>query len=235
MLPAITAVWDFIQNFLIPLFTALVNLHLAVLGVAVRTLTAIWSTVLLPAITAVWAFIQTQLGPIFTWLDTMIRAPLLNTHKNIGFFVLGALMPYMQQLAQVISGTVSSAFNHLENIAGNVRGALKAIGDAVQGVIGWINDLVSALNSVSIPDWLEGHSPPPMANWFSDIAGATAALNSQLPDLAMNLSAALPNEGGGNTSNVSNARNFTYAPQYSGSGAMEGPMDLALASSLAGV
>ncbi len=144
-------------------------------------------------------------------------------------------MPYMQQLAQVISGAVSGAFSHLENIAGNVRGALKAIGDAVQGVIGWLNDLVSAINSISIPDWLEGHSPPPMANWFSDIAGATAALNAQLPELAMNLSAAMPNAGGGNTSNVSSSRTFNYAPQYSGSGALEGPMDLALASSLAGV
>lgn len=232
LLPAINAVWAFIQNFLIPLFTALVNLHLAVLGLALRTLTSIWSTVLLPAITAVWTFIQNQLGPIFTWLDTMILTPLLQTLKNIGFFVLGALMPYMQNLAQVISGTVTSAFGTLETVAGNVRGALKSIGDAVSGVISWLNDLISTINSVSIPDWLEGHSPPPMANWFSDIGGAVGALNAQLPDLQAQLTAQIGPQGQ-SISNTASTRSFSYSPTIYSSGGTDMPMDLALASSLA--
>ena len=232
LLPAITAVWAFVQNFLIPLFTALVNLHLAVLGLAVRTLTAIWQKELLPAITAIWTFVQNQLGPIFTWLDTMILTPLLQTLKNIGFFVLGALIPYMQNLAQTVSGTVTSAFGTLETIAGNVRGALKSIGDAVQGVIGWLNDLISAINSIEIPDWLQGHSPPPMANWFSDIGGAVGALNAQLPDLQAQLTAQIGPQGQ-SISNTASTRSFSYSPTIYQTGSTDMPMDLALASSLA--
>ena len=149
--------------------------------------------------------------------------------------VTGSILPVLTKLSSLVKDEVTKAFNNLNSMAGAAAGGLSKIGDAVKGVIDWIGDLIDKLNSISIPDWLEGHSPPPMADWFSNIAGATAALNAQLPELAMNLSAAMPNTGGGTTSNVSNARNFTYAPNYSGGGAFEGPMDLALASSLAGV
>ena len=235
LLPAINAVWSFIQTFLIPLFTALVNLHMAVLGLALRTLTGIWSTVLLPALTAVWAFIQTQLGPVINWLNVMILKPLMQILSDIFFTVTGSVLPVLTKLSSLVKDEVSKAFNNLNSFAGAAAGGLSKIGSAVQSVIGWISDLAAKLNSISIPDWLEGHSPPPMADWFSNIAGATAALNAQLPELAMNLSASLPNSGGGNSYSTSSARSFTYAPQYTGGGALEGPMDLALASSLASV
>ena len=235
LLPAINAVWSFITTYVVPLFTALVNLHLAVLGLAVRTLTAIWTNELLPALTKIWSYISTVLGPVIDWLTVTILKPLFQILSDIYFTVLGTLLPVLTRLSSLVKDEVSKAFNNLNSYAGAAAGGLSKIGEAVSGVIQWISDLAAKLNSISIPDWLEGHSPPPMADWFSNIAGATAALNAQLPELAMNLSAAMPNTGGGNTSNVSNARNFTYAPNYSGGGAMEGPMDLALASSLAGV
>ncbi len=235
LLPAINAVWSFITTYIIPLFTALVNLHIAVLGTAVRLLGEVWSLVLLPALTKVWEFIKTSLGPIVNWLTEMVLKPLFQILSDIYFTVLGTLLPVLTRLSSLVKDEVTKAFNNLNSMAGAAAGGLSKIGDAVKGVIGWIGDLIEKLNSVSIPDWLEGHSPPPMADWFSNIAGATAALNAQLPELAMNLSAAMPNMGGGNTSNVSSSRSFTYAPQYTGGGALEGPMDLALASSLASV
>ncbi len=234
LLPAINAVWSFITNFLIPLFTALVNLHMAVLGVAVRTLTAIWTNELLPALTRIWQYISAVLGPIINWLTVTILTPLFEIMNNISISILGTLIPMFTKLSGLVKDEVAHAFNNLSGFASAAAGGLHSIGDAVHDVIGWINDLVNKLNSISMPDWLEGHSPPPMANWFSDIATATQALNQQLPVLAANLTAQmLP--GGGNTTNSTSSRSFTYAPQYSGGGATEGPMDLALASSLAGV
>lgn len=235
LLPAINAVWAFITNFVIPLFTALVQLHIAVLGTAIRLLGEVWSNVLLPALTKVWEFIKTSLGPVIDWLNVLVLKPLMQILSDIYFTVLGTVLPILTKLSSLVKDEVTKAFNNLNSMAGAAAGGLSKIGDAVSGVIGWIGDLIEKLNSVSIPDWLEGKSPPPMANWFSDIAKATAAVNAQLPELAMNISASLPNGGGGNSYSTSNARSFTYAPQYSGGGAMDGPMDLALASSLASV
>ncbi len=234
LLPALNAIWAFIQNFLVPLFTALVNVHMAILGAAVRTLAGVWNTVLLPALNAIWAFITTYLGPIFTWLDVNVIQPLLQTLKNTAFFVIGALIPFMENLAKVISGTVQAAFGTLASVAGDARGALKSIGEAVQSVINWLNDLADAISNISIPDWLEGHSPPPMANWFSHIGEAVGAVNAQLPTLAMNLAAQL-GPSGQSIANTTSTRSFTYAPQISTTGNVSAPMDLALASSLAGV
>ena len=140
----------------------------------------------------------------------------------------------MQDLAKVLSGTVQSAFGTLENAAGNLRGALKSIGDAVQSVISWLGDLASKINSIHVPDWLQGHSPPPMANWFSYIGEAVGQVNAQLPTLAMNLAAQI-GPSGQSISNTASTRSFTYAPQISTTGNVTAPMDLALASSLASV
>lgn len=64
LLPAITAVWDFISNNQIPLFNSLANLLSATVGVAVEGLAGLWENVLLPALQAAGNWINTTLGPI---------------------------------------------------------------------------------------------------------------------------------------------------------------------------
>jgi tail length tape measure protein len=234
LLPALNAIWTFIQTYLIPLFTALVQIHMAVLGAALQTLANFWSLTLLPALTKVWDFIKINLGPIVTWLTEMVLKPLMQILADIFFTVIGSVLPALTKLSSLVKDEVTKAFNNLNSMAGAAAGGLSKIGEAVSGVIRWISDLISKLNSVSIPDWLEGHSPPPMADWFSDISGAVGAVNAQLPTLAMNLAAQV-GPSGQSITNTASSRSFTYAPQYSGVSASEGPMDLALATSLAGV
>lgn len=234
LLPALNAVWGFLNTYVIPLFTALVNLHLAVLGLAVRTLTAIWNTELLPAITAIYTYVKNFLGPIFDWLTVVIFTPFFKIVNDISISIIGTLLPMFTKLSSLVKDEVAAAFNNLNSFASGAAGALHSIGNAIHDVIGYINDLVAKLNSVSVPDWLQGHSPPPMADWFSDIAGAAGAVNAQLPTLAMNLAAQL-GPSGQTVSNTASTRSFTYAPTVYQSGGGDMPMDLALASSLASV
>lgn len=234
LLPAINAVWTFIQTYIIPLFIALVNLHLAVLGLAVRALTAVWQTELLPALTATWTFIKTNLGPIIDWLNVTILKPLLQILNDIYFTVLGTVNPILTKLSSLVKDEVARAFNNLSSYAGAAAGALSEIGNAVKSVISWINDLVAKLNSVSVPDWLEGNSPPPMADWFGYIGSAVQSLNEQLPALQANLTAQIGPQGQSIT-NTASTRSFTYAPTVYSSGGTDMPMDMALASSLAAV
>jgi phage-related protein len=235
LLPAINSVWSFITTYVIPLFNALVQLHMATLGLAVRTLAGIWSEVLWPALNKVWAFIQTYLGPVINWLDVQILQPLMQILSDIFMTVVGSVLPVLTKLSSLVKDEVSKAFNNLNSYAGAAAGGLSKIGEAVRGVIQWISDLASKLNSISIPDWLEGHSPPPMADWFSYVADSVAAVNAQLPELQMNLAGALPGGGGGGNTSYANSRSFTYAPTQYINGGASAPMDLALATSLAGV
>jgi hypothetical protein len=211
-----------------------VQLHLAVLGLAVRTLTAVWQNELLPALNSIWKFIQTNLGPTIDWLNVTILKPLVQILNDIYFTVLGTVNPILTKLSSLVKDEVAHAFNSLNTFAGAAAGGLSSIGSAIQGVISWINDLVSKLNSVSVPDWLEGHSPPPMADWFSYIAESVKGVNAQLPTLAMNLAAQI-GPSGQSVTNTASTRSFTYAPTINTSGGSDMPMDLALANSLAGV
>ena len=193
LLPALNAVWGFLNTYVIPLFSALANITIALVKKELQLLSAVWTGVLQPALNSVWTFITTNLTPAITWLNDNVLKPLDEILKGIAFFILGTLKPYLADLGTTINGNTSSAFSHLSGIAGDVRNALGDIGRAVESVIGWLNDLASTINSIDIPDWLEGHSPPPMANWFSDISAATRQLaNVDLPELSVGLAATAP-------------------------------------------
>lgn len=234
LLPALNAVWAFLTTYVIPLFTALVNLHLAVLGLAVRTLTGIWNTELLPAITGIYNYVKNFLGPIFDWLTVTIFTPFFKIVNDISISIIGTLYPMFQKLSSIVKDEVAKAFNSLNGFASGAAGALHNIGQAVGDVIGWLNDLIAKLNSVSVPDWLQGHSPPPMANWFSYIGESVKGVNQQLPTLAMNLAAQM-GPTSGSISTTASTRSFTYAPNITTSGDHNEPMSMALASSLASV
>ncbi len=234
LLPAINAVWAFITNFLIPLFNALIAVNMAALNLAIRTLTAIWNTELLPAITGIWKFIQDSLGPIFDWFTVTILGPLEKTIHDIAFFILGTLTPWLQALGKEVSGPLAGAFQHMQNIADGAVSGLRNIGSAVQSVISWLSELAAKIASIGIPDWLEGHSPPPMADWFSYIGAAVGALNAQLPELQAQLTASIGPQGQ-SISNTASTRSFSYSPTIYSSGGTDMPMDMALASSLASV
>jgi hypothetical protein len=65
LLPAINAVWAFIQDPLIPLFEVLWELLEVAGGIAITALQGLWENVLLPAIETVWGFINDELVPVF--------------------------------------------------------------------------------------------------------------------------------------------------------------------------
>jgi len=159
-------------------------------------------------------------------------------------------VPQLGALRNTINTTTGPALTTLSGIADDVSGAIGSIADAVRGAIRWLGDLASKIASIKIPDWLEGHSPPPMANWFSDIgAAARLAARMDLPAFGSGLSGAgltarAAIAGGdaglglGARSSVSNsttdARIITYAPVYNDI-ANAPATDALLARSLAGV
>lgn len=165
--PALSAVWGFLNTSVIPIISTLVKINIAILKKELELLSAVWNNVLLPALKDVWAFIQANVVPIFDTANT----------KATG-------------IAKTVRETLGPAFDWLgKNVLQPVVGFFQDIGKAVEGAIKWMDNLASTINSIQVPDWLQGHSPPPMAKWFDFIAESVQVVaDDALPGFAEALS-----------------------------------------------
>ena len=244
--PALNAVWTFLNTYVIPLFTALANVTFALVKKTIEILSAAWNNVLLPALRSAWSFITTYLTPVFTWLNDNVLEPLREKVNSIAFAILGNLVPQFSAIKTFVSSHAGPALQSLSGFADGASGAINDIANAVKGAIKWLGDLAAKINSISIPDWLEGHSPPPMANWFSDIgAAARTAARVDLPAFDAGLRGgslvARATERGadetvqaGRQATYNQQRSVTYAPVYNNTASADPSMDAAFARSLAG-
>jgi TP901 family phage tail tape measure protein len=199
LLPAITAVWSFIDEYLVPLFTSVVELVEVTLTKAIEILTAAWENVLLPALEKVWSYIAETLQPV---LDALKE------------FWEEQLQPALEEVARIITEVLLKAWEDLKSawdkldVLTKVKDAFDDIKTAIEKAKEWVDKVKDAIANIKIPAWLEGKSPPPLANWFADIASAASLLTSQLPAIEAGLAftAASPSGGGvvnnygGNTS-----------------------------------
>lgn len=131
---------------------------------------------------------ETVFGGAITWL--MERLGELTT------FWEETLAPAAAEVAKTFKETLKGAIEFLQTPLFNMQTWFNDIRDAIDGIIGRVDDFVEAIASVDIPDWLEGHSPPPLADWFTWSAEAAASLNAELPELKSGLTGATPQLGG---------------------------------------
>jgi hypothetical protein len=184
LLPAITAVWAFMDEYIFPLFTSVIELFEVIFVKAIEILSAAWENVLLPAITSAWEFISEKLQPV---LDILLE------------FWEEKLQPALEDVAAVIKdvlleawGSLVSSWEKLE-VLDKVKKAFNDIKDALEKAKTWVDKVKRAIENVSIPWWLRGHSPPPMADWFTYIADAASSLaNTALPQVSAALDVAMP-------------------------------------------
>jgi Phage-related minor tail protein len=233
--PALQKVWAFIETYINPILTKLAQVYIALVKVEIAALSAIWNTVLLPALTAVWNFINANIIPIFTALVNVHIAALKAGFTALAAFWTGTFVPAMTTLYNFIYNSLAptmATFN--TNVLQPMAGWFENIGSAVDSLIGWLNTLADKWAEMKPPDWVKGASPPPMAHWFDYIAESVRGVSEALPTMHMNLAGPIGGSGGSSYSS-SSSRSFTYAPQINTSGNVSAPMDLALASSLAGV
>ena len=73
LLPAITAVWNWISTNLFPLFEALADFMNAVFSLAITALAGLWENILLPALTKVWEWINDKIMPIFETVTAWLK------------------------------------------------------------------------------------------------------------------------------------------------------------------
>jgi hypothetical protein len=125
---------------------------------------------LIPAITDLYNWLAPILGPILAELGRALSEDL---PRGIDRVVTG-----WNTLKQALSDFKTGYIDPI------VRG-WQAITDAVSAAYDWFNKLSGTIAAIQIPSWLQGHSPPPLANWCSDIGAAAqeagGAVNAVAP------------------------------------------------------
>lgn len=236
--PALRAVWEFIDKYINPILRLLADVVIAAVRVEVAALAALWNTVLLPAITAVYNFLNDKIIPIFKDLVNTYIANLKKGFNDLSDFFNNTFLPKITAVYNFIYNYLAPILATMGSDTGllaNISRWFTSIGDAISSVIDWLNALAKKWEEMKPPDWVTGHSPPPMADWFNWIAEGVRNVTAALPDMQVGLATMEGPNGNVSSSSVSNSRTFTYAPTIQTSGHVSAPMDLALASSLAGV
>jgi phage-related protein len=195
--PALSAVWGFIQGSLMPILQVLATVAIAIVKTEVQNLSNLWNNTLKPALDAVWGFISGNVIPILQTLANDAITGVKTATQTLADLWNNTFKPAIETIAGLISGGLTSAFNTVTGIIHGAETAFDNVRGAVDSVIGTINGFISTLESVHVPEWLQGHSPPPMANWFSDISDSVSTLaGNSLSALQSSLSAITPGVSG---------------------------------------
>ena len=169
--PAIETVWEFLTENVFPILEDLVNIYFAAVKVELELLARLWDTTLKPAIEKVWEFLSTYVIPIFIQLveeniasmkealrllaeiwETILKPAIEGVWK----FLTENVIPAFVDLKAKLDGPVTTALNAIRLVFDKVAGAIGSIGNAVQDVIGWLQDLIDKLGNISLPGWLVG-------------------------------------------------------------------------------
>src|SRR5262245_24261391 len=135
---------------------------------------------LIPAIVTLYNWLAPLLGPI---LQEIGRALSEDLPRGIDRVIAG-----WNALKQALSDFDT---NYIEPIVRGWNAVVQAVTDAYT----WFQRIGTSISSITLPSWLTGHSPPPLANWFSDIAASAAAAGSAVSDVAP-IAGTLPAGGG---------------------------------------
>lgn len=185
--PALSVVWGFIKSYLIPILAEGAKWLRDNLPPAIQKASDFFNSQILPAIKTVHQWISGSLIPALTgtakWLgDTATKAGELARAFGENF------QAGIRVVSDLFQNTLAGAINGAQSTIASVSGWFDDITRAVQAAVGWVQDFVEAIASVVIPDWLQGHSPPPLADWFSYIADAAASVTNELPAMDAGLS-----------------------------------------------
>jgi hypothetical protein len=127
------------------------------------------SGTLIPAIRDLYNWLAPILGPILAEIGRALSEDLPRGIERV--------QTGWANLKQVLSDFKTGYIDPI------VRG-WEAIVSAVETAYGWFQKIGSAIGSIQIPSWLQGHSPPPLADWFSSIASAASSAGAAADGVA---------------------------------------------------
>lgn len=131
LLPALTAVNNFIGTYLTPIFRGVAEVVSGVLTVALTAMHGLWDKVILPKLEDVWTFVKVHFAPIFDTLATVFKVTL-------------------EPILRIVGGL----FDKLGPALSPLTGYLTTIAT-------WLGNVADKLKILKLPDWLTPGSPTP--------------------------------------------------------------------------
>lgn len=124
---------------------------------------------LIPAISDFYNWLAPKLGPILAEIGRALSEDLPRGIERV-----------QTGWANLKQAMADFKTNYIDPI---VRG-WNAIISAITTAYDWFVKIGNAVSSIQIPSWLQGHSPPPLANWFNDIASSAESAGGAVQDVA---------------------------------------------------
>ena len=164
-----TAVTEFWEVHLKPIFDKLVLWLQTNIPLALETLSRFWEETLLPAIKRVWDWIEINLVPLLRSLANLYLAGVRLALAALALIWETVLKPALQALwkwielkvvpalkafGEKIEGPLATALGVFEKLLSAVSDAVNGISDGIDGVIGWIDKMIQKLADVKLPAWI---------------------------------------------------------------------------------
>lgn len=150
LLPALRDVYNFINQYIVPVFRGIADVLDSVLGLAIRAFAGLWDNVLLPALRTVWSFLLLNVQPIFDAIGKALSA----------------------------EGPVGKAIAYIKDLFEKLAPSLTVIKEALGTIAGWFGTLATKIDALKLPDWLTPGSPTPLETALLGILDALARVAS---------------------------------------------------------
>lgn len=205
--PALTALWGFINDSLIPKLGEFANWLSVNLTTAMTALQTVWTTVLSPALNEMWAFINDYLIPLQqAWsgvLHEIAEVAFAALYAVWTAFIYPALQEFYTHLYEKLNPTIRAvttaltilsefiknvitgiALTFIREILERFARALDRIKSAVKSLIDWLIKLRDLLASITLPAQLVPGSPTPFELGLWGISSAAQQVNQDLSTMS---------------------------------------------------
>lgn len=126
----------------------------------------------------VWNFLQTYILPVFQAVANLIGAVLNLALEVMAGIIQNIIVPALTSLWSWIDEKIMPVIMKLASWLREKLGpAFDRIGEAIRGVVDWINKLSSNISNIKLPKWLTPGSPTPFETGLRGIASAMADVN----------------------------------------------------------
>lgn len=210
---AVMNVWAGLQ----PLFDQLKQWLSVAIPAAIQILKAYWDQ-MVQNWTMVWNFLQTYILPVFQAIANLIGAVLNLALQALAGIIKNFILPQLSKLWGWINDKIMPVITKLASWLREKLGpAFDRIGEAIRGVVNWINQLAGKINSIKLPKWLTPGSPTPFELGLRGIADAMAEVNqAQFPAFQSDVSiGGRGQSGGGQSGDVYNITVNNPTPERS--------------------
>jgi hypothetical protein len=167
--------WASIQ----PAITALQEWLAVNIPIALQALSDLWNNTLLPAITAVWSFIQTNLIPLWSAVAELVGSVVKLAFDAFIGYIQNVTIPVLTKLWEWFENNILPTIRVLASfLSDQLQPAFGGIGDAIQTVIGFIQDLTGKIQNIKLPWFLTPGSPTPFELGLIGITDAMKSLSN---------------------------------------------------------